>query len=101
MHTRWRQVALFLSEKLPFTWRDIHVATFEHQTNMVRFRFRTLEYICDLYSELEVTGEAPCDQTIEDRVVAVLRTSARAEKRRDASRSPGWGRPNNSSGHKE
>src|ERR1022692_1421308 len=94
-------VALFLSEKLPFKWRDVYMATVEHQTNLVRFRFRTFEYICDLYSELEVTGEVPYDQTIEDRVVAVLGTSARAEERPDASRSPGWGRPKNSSGQKE
>lgn len=65
-------VALFLSEKLPFRWRDVYMATVGHQTNLVRFRFRTFEYICDLYSGLEVTGEVPFDQTIEDRVVAVL-----------------------------
>lgn len=83
-------IVLFLSEKLPFKWRDVYTATVEHQTNLVRFRFRTFEYICDIYSELEVTGAVPYDQTIEDRVVAVLGTSARAEERRDASRSRGW-----------
>jgi hypothetical protein len=61
-----------------------------HATNIVRFQFRTFEYICDLYSELEAMGEVPYDQTIEDRVVAVIGTSARAEERRNASRSRGW-----------
>jgi hypothetical protein len=56
----------------------------------VRFQFRTFAYICDIYSQLEVTGEVPYDQTIEDRVVAVLGTSARAEEKRDTSRSRGW-----------
>jgi hypothetical protein len=83
-------IALFLQDHLPFKWRDVYVATVAHQTNLVRFRFRTFEYICDLYSELEVRGEVPYDQTIEDRVVAVLGTSARAEGVRDASRSRGW-----------
>lgn len=45
-------------------------------TNLVRFRFRTFEYICDAYSKLEMMGEVPYDQTIKDRVVAVLGTSA-------------------------
>src|ERR1019366_2360400 len=83
-------VALFLSENLPFKWRDVYMATVEHQTNLVRFQFRTFEYICDLYSELEVAGEVRYGETIEDRVVAVLAASARAEERRDASRSRGW-----------
>jgi hypothetical protein len=83
-------LALFLQEHLPFQWRDVYVQTAGHQTNLVRFWFRTFEYICDVYSELEVTGEVPYDQTIEDRVVAVLGASARAEEERDASRMRGW-----------
>jgi hypothetical protein len=86
-------VALFLSEKLPLKWRDVYVATVEHQTNLVRFQFRTFEYICDLYSQLELTGDVPYDQTIQDRVVAVLGTSARAEDGRDAGRIREWARP--------
>ena len=62
----------------------------QHPTNLVRFHFRTFEYICDLYSELEATGEVPYDQRMEDRVVAVIGLSARAEERRDVSRSRGW-----------
>jgi len=83
-------LALYLRDQLPFKWRDLYIATVAHPTNIVRFPFRTFEYICDLYSGLEVTGEVPYDQTIEDRVVAVLGTSARAEEKRDASRSRVW-----------
>ncbi len=84
---------LILREQLPFKWRDLYVSTVAHLTNLVRFRFRTFEYICDHYSELEATGEVPYDQTIEDRVVAVLGTSARAEEMRDAGRLRSWAGP--------
>jgi hypothetical protein len=83
-------VALILREQLLFKWRDLYVATVAHVTNIVRFQFRTFDYIFDLYSELEATGEVPYNQTIQDRVVAVLGTSARAEEMRDASRIRGW-----------
>jgi len=80
----------FLRDELPFRWRDLYVSSVAHPTNLVHFRFRTFEYICDLYSELEATGEVSYDQRIENRVVAVIGTSARAEEQRDASRSRGW-----------
>lgn len=82
--------ALILREQLLFKWRDLYVATVAHVTNIVRFQFRTFEYIFDHYSGLEATGEVPYNQTIEDRVVGVLGTSARAEEMRDASRVRGW-----------
>jgi hypothetical protein len=87
---RRTDVASFLRRELPLKWRDLYVSNVPHPTNLVRFPFRTFEYICDLHSDLEATGEVPYDQTIEDRVVAVIGTSARAEERRDASRSRGW-----------
>jgi hypothetical protein len=65
------------------------VSSVARATNLVPFRYRTFEYICDIYSALEVTGEVPYDQTIEDRVAAVLGTSTRAEEKRDTSRSRG------------
>ncbi len=82
--------ALILREQLLFKWRDLYVGTAAHATNIVRFQFRTFEYIFDHYSDLEATGEVPFDQTIQDRVVAVLGTSARAEEMRDAGRLRGW-----------
>jgi hypothetical protein len=78
-------VVLFLQEHLPIKWRDVYVATVAHLTNLVRFRSGTFEYTCDLYSDLEAIGEVPHNQTIEDRVVAVIGTSGRAEERRNAS----------------
>src|SRR6266481_3254744 len=83
-------IPLFLQEQLPFKWRDAYVATIPRPTNIARFRLRTFEYICDLYSEMEILGEVPFDQTIEDRVIAVLGTSAREEERRDSSRIRRW-----------
>jgi hypothetical protein len=84
------EFAQLLCEELPFKWRDAYVSSVARPTNLVRFQFRTFVYICDIYSQLEATGEVPYDQTIEDRVVAVLGTSARAEEKRDTSRSGGW-----------
>ena len=82
--------AQFLRDELPFRWRDLYVSSVAHPTNLVRFQFRTFEYICDFYSELEATGEVPYDQRVADRVVAVIGISARAEEKRDANRSRGW-----------
>jgi len=84
---------LFLQQQLPLQWRDVYQATIPRPTNIAHFRLRTFEYICDLYSEMEILGEVPFDQTIEDRVIAVLGTSARTEERRDSSRIRRWGAP--------
>jgi hypothetical protein len=83
-------MALYLRDSLPYKWRDLYVAAAARPTNIVRFRSGSFEYFYDLYSELEITGEVPYDQTVEDRVVAVLGTSARADKPRDGSRIRGW-----------
>jgi len=80
----------YLRQHLPFKWRDLYVATLSRPTNIVRFPCRTFEYLFDIYSELEVTGEVPYDQTVEDRVVAVLGTSRSPDERRDATRMRGW-----------
>jgi len=49
----------------------------------VRFRHRTFEYVCDLYSQLEETGSVPFDQTIADRVIGVFGMSSRAQECRN------------------
>lgn len=82
--------ALFLATELLSRWRETYMATAQHQTNLVRFQCRTFEYVCDLYSQLEAKGEVPFDQRIEDRVVAVLGTSASAGEKRYAGRGRGW-----------
>jgi hypothetical protein len=57
-----------------------------HEPILVRFGCGTFEYICDVYSQLEMTCAVPYDQTIADRVIGVLGRSSRAEQDRDARR---------------
>jgi hypothetical protein len=76
----------YLREHLPFRWREMYLATVARPTNLVRLRFRTFEYLCDVYSELEATGEVAFDQTVQNRVVGVIGTSARVGEPRDAIR---------------
>ncbi len=86
-------LTLIFKELLLSKWRDLYVKTAAHVTNIVHFPFLTFEYIFDLYSELEVMGEVPYNQTIQDRVVAVIGTSSRAEEMRDAGRLRSWAGP--------
>jgi len=86
-------VARFLQEQLPLHWRDAYLKTVGHETNLVRFRHRTFDYICDLYSQLEFSGEVPFNQTIADRVVAVIGTSSEADATREPGRMRGWAAP--------
>lgn len=86
-------LGLILQERLPAIWGDRYQASVGHRTNLVRFRSRSFEYLYDLYSELEVTGEVPYDQTIEDRVVGVLGTSMSAESGGDLGGRRGWLEP--------
>jgi hypothetical protein len=74
-------ISLFLHEHLALTWSEVYGKTVSHPTNIVRFKFRTFEYICDAYSKLEMIGEVPYDQTIKDRVVVVFGTSASVSER--------------------
>jgi len=75
-------LAPFFEERLPLVWRGVYIKTVSHEPNLVRFRHRTFEYICDLYSQLEVTGSVPFDQTIADRVIGVFGMSSRAQQSR-------------------
>jgi hypothetical protein len=78
--------ATLLRQHLPTFWRDVYLSTITHEANLVRFRHRTFEYVCDLYSQLEATGSVPFDQTIADRVIGVFGTSSRAQEERNARR---------------
>ena len=79
-------ITLLFRESLPSMWRDVYLSTITHEPNLIRFRHRTFEYICDIYSQLEKTGSVPYDQTVADRVIGVFGTSARAQKERDPAR---------------
>jgi hypothetical protein len=75
-------IAIALHQGFPLIWRQAYLRTITHEPNLVRFRHRTFEYIFDLYSQLELTGSVPYDQTIRDRVIAVFGTSSRAQESR-------------------
>jgi len=77
---------LILQERLPSMWRDVYMKMATHEPNLVRIRCGTFEYICDVYSQLEMTGTVPYDQIIADRVIGVLGKSSRAQQDRDVRR---------------
>jgi hypothetical protein len=79
-------IAIALQQGLPLIWRQAYLSTITHEPNLVRLRHRTFEYICDLYSQLEVTGSVAYDQTVADRVIGVFGTSSRAQESRNARR---------------
>jgi hypothetical protein len=78
--------ALVLQQGLPLLWRDVYLSTITHEPNLVSFRHRTFQYICDVYSQLEMTGSVPFDQTITDRVIGVLGMSSRGQQPREGTR---------------
>ena len=83
-------VASYLRAHLPAVWRDVYVRTADHQTNLVHLQVGDFDYICDLYSQLEMIGEVPIDQTVQDRVVAVFGSSAPADNDQAANRKRTW-----------
>jgi hypothetical protein len=81
-----RHTLSVMQERLPSIWCNEYLSRITHQPNLVRFRHRTFEYICDLYSQLEIAGDVPYDQTIADRVIGVLGLSSRAQDTRNGRR---------------
>jgi hypothetical protein len=73
------RVVSHLTSRLPQIWRDVYVNSISHQPNLLRFRHGTFEYLCDAYSQLELTGSIPFDQTVQDRVIGVFGRSSAAE----------------------
>ena len=76
----------FLQRRLPLLWSTAYVSAISHEPHLVRFRHGTFEYICDVYSQLEVTGAVPFDQTIADRVIGVIGKSSRTQRDRNTRR---------------
>lgn len=75
--------AIFLlRHTLPELLRDVYLRTITHEPNLVRLRLGTFEYICDLYSQLEMMGSVAYDQTVADRDIGVFGTSSRAQEHR-------------------
>lgn len=86
-------LVLFLRETLPSLWRDAYLAADTRQTNLVELRLGTFDYVCDVCSDLESSGEVAYDQTAQDRVVAAFGISGTA-KPPNANRSAHWINPN-------
>ena len=80
----------FLSEELPYLWRDAYVEMTPRPTNIVRFRHGTFEYIYDDYASLEASSPVPYDPNAEARLVAVLGRSEPRRRARDDYRLKGW-----------
>ena len=83
-------IVSYLRHHLPLQWRDLYLTAVSRPTNIVRVPCRTFEFVFDIYSELEVIGEIPYDQTVEDRVVAVFGVSVRPDEPRNGTRQLGW-----------
>jgi len=79
-------LAILLSERLPTVWCETYLRTITHEPNFVHFRQHTFKYVCDLYSQLEMMGSVPYDQTVADRVVGVFGISSRLEQNRNTRR---------------
>jgi hypothetical protein len=91
-HDGIANVASFLQETLPPLWRGAYLNAATHPTNLVRLRLGTFEYICDVYSDLEASGEIAFDQTAQDRVVAAFGISGSSNPP-NARRSTRWINP--------
>jgi hypothetical protein len=83
--------ALLLPEKLWLLWRNAYIEMTGRQTDIVRIRHNSFEYIYDHYPELQPAGSPPCsDVTVEPRLVVAFGTSSPSRRGRDDGRLKGW-----------
>jgi hypothetical protein len=80
----------FLTEELPYAWRDAYLEMTQRATEIVRMQRGSFEYIYDDYATLEVTGAVRPSPDDEARLVGVLGRSEPKTERRDDSRLRGW-----------
>lgn len=80
----------FLSEELPFVWRDAYVEMTSHSVNVVRWQYGSFEYMFDDYASLESRGTVPYAADVEGRLIGVLGCSSPKTTRRDDYRLKGW-----------
>jgi len=80
----------FLLEELPYVWRDAYCEMTSRQTNIVRWRYSSFEYLFHDHASLEATGAVPLDPNAEARLIAALGLSHPREKTRDDYRLKGW-----------
>jgi len=72
----------YLSEELPYYWRDAYLLMTPRRTNINRVCLSTFEYLYDDLDSLEAGGELPASPTAESRLVGVLGTSAPQTRKR-------------------
>jgi hypothetical protein len=87
----------FLSEELPYLWRDAYLLMTPRPTRIDRVRLGSFEYVYDDLASLEARGDVPWSPTGEARLVGVLGTSSPRprDRRRDDARLRGFiGRTN-------
>ena len=84
------QLAAFLQQELPYSWRDAYLEMSLRPTDIVRVRYATFEYIYDHYPELQSTPTTCTDTSMEPRLVGVLGRSAPQQSKRDDYRLKGW-----------
>jgi hypothetical protein len=84
------QLIACLQEKLPFYFRDAYKEMTRRQTDIVRVRYNTFEYIYDHYPELQPNQTPLPDAKIEPRLVGVLGYSSPQTTKRDDYRLKGW-----------
>jgi hypothetical protein len=85
-----KQLITQLLEKLPFHFRDAYEKMTRRQTDIVRVRYNTFEYIYDHFPELQSNQTPLPDVKIEPRLVGVLGCSSPQTKKRDDYRLKGW-----------
>ena len=83
-------VISFLSEELPYIWRDAYAQMTPRATEIVRMQRGSFEYIYDDYATLEATGAVPYSPDAEARLVGVLGRSEPKSEKRDDGRLRGW-----------
>lgn len=77
------EVVAYLSQELPYLWRDAYLEDTPRMTNIMRVSLGTFEYIFDDYQTLEGSGVIPYHPTAESRLIAVHGVSAPSARRRD------------------
>ena len=65
-------VIAYLSEELPYLWRDAYLAVTPRLINIQRIHLGTFEYLYDDLDTLEALGQVPTSATAESRLVGVL-----------------------------
>lgn len=88
--TSLAQLVEYLSEELPYMWRDGYLAASSLPTSIMRITHGSFEYFYDNYTMLEAKGDVPYHPTAESRLVAVHGASKPQARVRDDGRLRGW-----------